>query len=182
MSKLTLEAALQALAAQAAIFQALLLAASAAHKAVRRAHLRTVVRQFAGVPDALSAIALGAVIAAELVAAALLVMPAYRAAGALLATLIWLLYLALIVRAVALDRAVDCGCSFAAGTRSLGMPHVARNSLLALLALGVTAVAVRGGSVPAQASQMLGGLALLALYGAADEVLALRPLRSGAVS
>jgi hypothetical protein len=173
---------LQALAAQAAIFQALLLAASAGHKALHWTHLRSVVRQFAGVPRALSATALGAVIAAELLAAALLVTPAYRAAGALLAALIWSVYLALIGRAIALDREVDCGCSFAAGARPLGFAHVARNSLLALLALGVCAVALRGGGVPAQASQLLGGLALLALYGASDQVLALRPLRSGTVA
>ena len=35
------------------------------------------------------------------------------------------------------------------------------------------------GAVPAQGTFVLGGLALLALYGALDQVMALQPLRSG---
>jgi hypothetical protein len=42
-------------------------------------------------------------------------------------------------------------------------------------------VSAASGSVPSQASQVLGGIALLALYGALDQVMALRPLRSGEV-
>jgi hypothetical protein len=40
-------------------------------------------------------------------------------------------------------------------------------------------VSAVGGAVPAQGSFVLGGLALLALYGALDQVMALQPLRSG---
>jgi hypothetical protein len=175
--------AVQALAAQGAIFEALLLLASAGHKAVNWKHLQRVVRQFGGVPRSLSAAALSAVIAAELGAAALLVMPADRAAGGLLATVIWTLYLALIARAVLKGRRdLDCGCSFGSRAPALGFPQIARNSLLALLAAGIAWESATSASVPAQASQVLGGLSLLALYGAMDQVMALRPLRTGQTS
>lgn len=180
---ITLAGASQALAAQAAIFEALLLLASAGHKAVKWTHLLSVVRQFGGVPDSLSAAALSAVIAAELTAAALLVMPADRAAGGLLATVLWTLYLALIVRAVLAGRRdLDCGCSFGSRAPALGFPQIARNSVLALLAAGIAWESARSASVPAEASQVLGGFALLALYGAMDQVMTSRPLRTGQAS
>jgi hypothetical protein len=183
MDDFTVAAALQALGAQAAIFQALLLLASAGHKALRWPRSRRVVRQFAGLPNSLAALGLVAVIAVELVAAALLVAPGYRAVGALLASVLWSLYLALILRAILEDRRdVDCGCSFGSSLHPLGFAEVARNVLLAALAAWTAWATVREGAVPAQGSQVLGGLALLALYGAVDQVLALRPLRIGTVA
>lgn len=171
---------LHAFAAQLAIFQALLLAASAVHKAARWSHSITVVRHFAGVPRALAPPALCAVVVAELIAAALLVTPSYRTSGAVLAALLWSSYLALIIRAIVERRRdVDCGCSFGPMTRPLGSFHIARNTVLAGFAVGLAAVSAQGEGVPAQASQILAGFALLALYSAWDQVMAVAPLRRG---
>ncbi|HLZ98029.1 MAG TPA: MauE/DoxX family redox-associated membrane protein [Steroidobacteraceae bacterium] len=183
MGDTSLAAVVQSCAAQAAVFQAMLLAASAVHKAARWGHSLTVMRQFAGVPAILAAASLGAATIVELAAGALLVMPAHRTAGAALATLIWTLYVALIVRAILQGRSdVDCGCSFAAASRPLGSFQIARNLVLAALAIFIAAAPPWGGAVPAPGTHLLGGFALLALYGALDQVMALRPLRRGVVA
>jgi hypothetical protein len=180
MGDTSLGSAVQSFAAQMAVFQAMLLAASAVHKAVRWTHSRNVMRQFAGVPEVLAGSSLGVAIAVELAAGARLLVPAYRTTGAMLAALIWTLYVALIVRAVVQGRRdVDCGCSFGPTSRPLGSFQIARNLVLAALAMFIAWVSASGGSVPAQGTFVLGGLALLALYGALDQVMALQPLRSG---
>jgi hypothetical protein len=180
MGDTSLGSAVQWFAAQMAMFQAMLLAASAVHKAVRWTHSRNVMRRFAGVPAVLAGSSLGVATALELAAGALLLMPAYRSTGAVLAALIWTLYVALIVRAVVQGRRdVDCGCSFGPTSRPLGSFQIARNLVLAALAVFIAWVSASGDSVPAQGTYLLGGLALLALYGALDQVMALQPLRSG---
>jgi hypothetical protein len=180
MGDTSLGSAVQSFAAQMAMFQAMLLAATAVHKAVRWTHSRNVMRQFAGVPGILAGSSLGVAIAVELAAGALLLVPACRMTGAMLAALIWTLYVALIVRAVVQGRRdVDCGCSFGPTSRPLGSFQITRNLALAALAVFIASVSASGGSVPAQGAFVLGGLALLALYGALDQVMALQPLRSG---
>jgi hypothetical protein len=175
-------AALKVLLAQVAVFQALLLAATALHKAVRWRRSLGVMQRFAGVPRALSAAAAGGAIATEVSAAVLLAVPTLREAGAALAAVIWSVYLALIVRAIVQDRRdVDCGCSFGPNTSPLGGFHIARNVLLMALAVLVAGVSARGGVVAAEGSQLLAGFALLALYGAVDQVMGLQPLRRGEV-
>jgi hypothetical protein len=176
----SLGSAVQSFAAQMATFQAMLLAASAVHKAARWTHSRNLMRQFAGVPGVLAGTSLGVATAVELAAGAQLLVPAFRTTGAVLAALIWTLYVALIVRAIVQGRRdVDCGCSFGPTSRPLGSYQIARNLVLAALALFVAWVSAFGGAVPAQGTFVLGGLALLALYGALDQVMALQPLRSG---
>jgi hypothetical protein len=54
-----------------------------------------------------------------------------------------------------------------------------RNFALAALAFSIAEVSALGGPVSSQGIHILGGLALLALYGALDQVMALQPLRSG---
>jgi hypothetical protein len=180
MGDTSLGSAVQSFAAQMAAFQAMLLAASAVHKAARWTHSLTVLREFAGVPRALAASSLGAATAVELTAGAMLMLPAYRTTGAVLAALIWSLYVALIVRAVVQGRRdVDCGCSFGPASRPLGSFQIVRNLVLAALALFIAWVSAFRGTVPTQGTYILGGFALLALYGALDQVMALRPLRSG---
>ena len=179
MGDTSLAGAVQAFAVQMAAFQAMLLAASAVHKAARWTHSRDVLRQFAGVPGILAGPALGAATAAEFAAGAMLMVPAHRTAGAVLAALIWTLYLALIVRAIVQGRRdVDCGCSFGPTSRPLGSFQIGRNLVLASLAAFI-AWESAAGTVPTQGTFILGGLALLALYGALDQVMALQPLRSG---
>lgn len=170
------------LAAQLAAFLAMLLLASAAHKGVRFAHARKAVREFAGVPRSASAAVASAAAVGELLAAAALLVPAYRLAGASLAVLIWGAYLALILRAIGQGRRdADCGCSFAAKPHPLGAFEVARNAILVAFAV-LVGVSAASGAVPVAASQVLAACALLALYGALEQVMAVRPLRRGAAA
>ena len=171
----------QLLAAQLAAFLALLLAVAAVHKWVRWDHTRGVVHEFAGVPRAAAAWGVAGAGIAELLAAALLIVPAQRFHGALLAALIFGAYLALMLRAILQGRHdVDCGCSFGSTHRPLGAFDLGRNALLAAGASFAAASAAHG-AAPVNASQLLAACALLALYGALDQVMALKPMRSGAV-
>lgn len=174
----------QVLAAQLALFQALLLAASAFHKASTWSGSLGIMRQFGGVPRPLASTALGTVIASEFLAALLLLVPDYRAAGAILAAALWTVYLGLILRAVLQNRRdLECGCSFGLpsgpSSRPLGAFQLVRNAVLAAMAAGIAGLSAAAGGVPVELSQVLGGVALLALYGALDQVMALQPLRSG---
>jgi hypothetical protein len=167
------------LSAQLAAFLALLLAAAAVHKWIRSAQMRTAVQELAGVPRAAAAWAVMAAALGEALAAAMLFVPAYRAAGALLAALMWGGYLALIVRAISQGRReVECGCSFGRTRHPLGAFEAARN--VALVAMALLVAAGAGGAPTVAASQWLAACAFLALYGALDQVMTLQPLRRGA--
>jgi hypothetical protein len=180
MGDISLLGVVQSFAAQMAAFQVMLLAASAIHKIARWTHSLSIMREFAGVPAALAGPALGAAAAVELTAGALLTVPAWCAAGAVLAGLVWTLYLVLIVRAITEGRRdADCGCSFGSTSSPLGIFQISRNLVLTALAFFIAGVSIFRGPVAAQGTQVLGGLALLALYGALDQVMALQPLRSG---
>jgi len=166
------------LSSQIAAFLALLLAASAAHKAQNFARARTAAHEFAGVPRGLAAAAAAAMALAEAIAAALLIAPVHRAAGAWLATAIFGAYLALIARAIVERREVDCGCSFGPPARSLGAFAAIRNGVLVVLAL-LAALSSAAGAMPVAASQGLAACALFALYIALDQVMGLKPMRNG---
>jgi len=173
---------LHALAEQFAVFESLLLMASALHKGFRWSHLREVVRLFAGVRPSLAPFVLAGVAVLEVAAGGLLLVPGLRTLGAILAASIWMAYLGLIVRAIAQGRReADCGCSFGPTQRPLGIYQVTRNLVLLGLALWV-AMDFDGNGGLAQGSELLAACALLALYGALDQVMALRPLRGGEVS
>jgi hypothetical protein len=173
---------LQPLSAQLAVFLALLLSASGAHKLLRWAPSRGVVRRFAQVPAALAAPVLIAVVAAEFASGLLLIVPGTRDLGGLLAATLLACYLLLIGAAIVRNRRdVDCGCSFAAAGRPLGAFQVSRNAVLLAAAALVAWVSARGGSAAPEWSQGLGGAALLAVYGALDQVMSLQPLRGGEV-
>ena len=178
------------LAAQLAAFLALILLASGLHKLIRRDRSRAVVREFAGVPRVLAPFTVLAVAAAELLAGLLLLTPAHRTVGGVVAALIWAAYLGLILRAIAQGRRdVDCGCTFGIAHRPLGAFQVTRNSVLVLMATLVSGSALTSGSALVSleftagdsviASQILAALALAALYGALEQVMALRPPRGG---
>jgi hypothetical protein len=168
------------LLAQLAAFQAALLLASGLHKLLQHARTRAVVHDFAGVPRSLAPFAVSAAVAAEVLAAGLLCTAAHRAAGGVLATLIWSVYLALILRSIGRGRRdVDCGCTFGAARRPLGTYAVARNLGLAVMAAAVTLDAASAAAVPVIGSQILAAPALLALYCALDQAMALTPPRSG---
>ncbi len=170
------------LVAQLAAFQAVLLLASGAHKLISRGRTRDVLREFAGVPRALAPYAHWLVSLGEIVAGALLWLPEFRAAGGLLAALIWSGYLLLISAAIVRGRRdVDCGCSFGGAHAPLGAYQVARNLCLIAAAAAVAAVPAAGVTAPATAQQVLAACALLALYAALDQVMATSAPRAGVV-
>ncbi len=168
------------LLAQIAAFLAVLLIASALHKAGSWRRTRSVVQDFAGVPRRAASAAAVAVCTVESLAGALLLLPDHRRAGAALAAAILGVYLALIARAVARHRGVvDCGCSFGAGSRKLGTFEVVRNATLLAAALLLLAYTDVIASIAA--SQLLAACALFAVYGAVDQLMALQPMRQGTV-
>jgi hypothetical protein len=170
------------LAVQLAAFQAVLLLASGLHKLLRRGRTQEVLQDFAGVPRALAPIAVVLVSFAEILAGSLLWVPGLRAAGGALAVLIWSGYLLLIVRAIAQGRReVDCGCSFGSGHAKLGTYQVARNLCLIGTAVLLALVSAAGLAQPVAAAQIPAAVALLVLYGALDQVMALAPPRAGEV-
>jgi hypothetical protein len=167
------------LSSQIAAFLALLLGASAAHKALRFARARAAAHEFAGVPPAAAAAAAASVAFVETLAAVLLIAPAFRAAGAWLAAALFGGYLALIARAILEQREVDCGCSFGSARRAPGTFEAIRNGALVTLAM-LAALSSAGGALPVVASQALAACALLALYVALDQVMGQAPMRKGA--
>lgn len=170
------------LISQLSAFVALLLVASAIHKVMRRERAERVVHEFAGAPKSTAPWTVLGVALGELLAGALLLLPAYRPDGALLALAIFSAYLALILRAIVQGRRdVDCGCSFGPTRHALGTFEVARNSLLVLFAVLLAVSSTSGGGEPVSATQGLAAFALLALYGALDQVMSLQPLRRGEV-
>jgi uncharacterized membrane protein YphA (DoxX/SURF4 family) len=170
------------LAVQLAAFQAVLLLASGLHKLLRRGRTQDVLHDFAGVPRMLAPLAVALVSVAEILAGLLLWVPEFRAAGGVLAVLIWSGYLLLIVRAIAQGRReVDCGCSFGSAHARLGTYQVVRNLCLIGTALLPIGVCPAGVAQPVAAAQIPAALALLVLYGALDQVMALAPPRAGEV-
>ena len=170
----------QWLIVQLAAFLAALLLASGLHKLIRPRRIESVVHEFAGVPSRLAPTAVVLAAAVELLAGILLWTPSLRAAGGALAVLIWGGYLFLILRAIAQGRrAVDCGCSFGAAQRPLGPYQVVRNAVLIGAASLVAAGAAANATGPVLGSQIIAAFALLALYGALDQVLTLMPPRAG---
>jgi hypothetical protein len=172
---------LRLLSSQTAGFLAVLLAASAAHKAARFERARSAAHQFAGVPRNAAPAATVAIALIEALAAALLIVPASRATGAWLAAAIFGGYLTLIARAIVQNREVDCGCSFGAARHALGAFEALRNSVLVVLAM-LAALSSAAGAVPVSVSQGLAAVALFALYAALDQVMGLWPVRKGATA
>lgn len=171
-------------AAQLAAFLSLLLLVSAAHKMLRRERALRAARDLGGISRGAAAWIVAALAAAEASAGVLLWVPDARPAGAGLAALIWSLYCAALLRAVATGRSeVDCGCSFGEAHRALGAFQWMRALVLALLSAFVALAARNRGAGAASAedlaTQLLAGFGMLAVYGALDQLTALRPLRAG---
>jgi hypothetical protein len=168
------------LATQLAAFLGLLLAASGAHKFLRKDRARAAAREFAGVPGRLAPAAVAVMAGAELLAGLALWVPEFRGAGAALAALIWGGYWLLMLRAIARGaREVDCGCTFGAAHRTLGAFQILRSAALAAAAALVAVACAACGADLFTATQILAAFALLALYVALDQAMALKPPRAG---
>jgi hypothetical protein len=117
---------------------------------------------------------------AEVLESLLLWIPSFRAAGAAIAGILWGGYWLLMLRAVAGGRRdVDCGCTFGSAHRTLGVFQIVRNGALAASAVLVAMVSGSYGATQIDAAQVLAAFALLALYGALDQAMALQAPRAG---
>jgi len=179
------------LAVQLAWFLALLAVVSAGHKGFDAARARRAAQALLpSLSEGGSALAVTAAMLGEACAALLLLLPNARTTGAALAATIWAGYFLLLWRAARAGRTeLDCGCSFGAGHRRLGRFELLRGASLAGLA-AVVAVAARFGAgaaagigtdAPTAAALGFTAVALLVLYAALDQVMALGPLRAGEV-
>lgn len=149
------------------LFCAALLAASALHKALARERLAQAAARLAGVgavPGQLLLILAGTL---ELVAAACLLAPPLRVAGAAIAALVWGTY------ALALARrrgeTLDCGCDLAARTKPVGAGQILRAGGLAALAAIVALLP----DAPFTLDAPFAAAGFIALYLGASELLAI---------
>ncbi|MFM9934902.1 MAG: MauE/DoxX family redox-associated membrane protein [Novosphingobium sp.] len=149
------------------LFCALLLAASAVHKATSRERLATATAKLAGTGALGGQLLLIVAGTAEIVAAACLLIEPLRMAGALIAAMLWAGY------ALALARrhgeTLDCGCDLAARAKPVKWALVLRSAALALLAGGIALLP----SAPFTLDAPFAAAGLLALYIGASEILAI---------
>ena len=156
---------------------ALLFVVAALHKL---RDLRTFQGTFADyrlLPDALSPAAARVVPLAELLVAALLVAPSTGAMGKVGAAGLLIVYAAAVgVNLLRGRRHIDCGCAGPAARRRISGWLVARNAVLALVALAGLLPVVPRPLVWVDALTVAAATATLAaLYAAADRLLALAP-------
>lgn len=149
------------------LFLALLLMGSAAHKALARDRMAMVAARLTGLhtQGLLALIGAGCL---ELTAAAMLLAPALRPTGAIIAAGIWLAYAAALLRQR--GRTLDCGCDLVAREKPVDWPLIARPALLALLAALVSTLPTADGFA---LDTPFAAAGLLALYLGASELLAI---------
>ncbi|ALC23833.1 MauE/DoxX family redox-associated membrane protein [Streptomyces pristinaespiralis] len=151
----------------------LVFAAAAAGKSWRRGSFDAFVSSLAALrlfPRRLSAAVAVTTVVAEAVTVVLLAVPATAGAGFALAILLLTAFVAGILAARQGGRQVPCRCFGATGT-PLGMPHVIRNALLAVVA-AVGLVALTASSSPGSVHP--GGLAIAGVTAAAGSLLVVR--------
>jgi len=151
---------------------ALLFAAAAAHKLRDPRRFRGVVAAYALVPPALVTLASAALVAAELAIAGALV--ARRGAGLAGGAALLVLYaVALAANLVRGRRELDCGCVGIAGRAGISWWLVARNLVLAALAVAASGTPIARPLVWVDALTVVGAVgALLAVYVAVDGLVA----------
>ncbi len=152
------------------LFAALLLLGSALTKARDPARARTATARLTGTHGTLAGLlALGAGLVEAAAGVGLIAAPLTQAmAPALAAAALWATYaLALGLRR---GQVLDCGCDWAGTARAIDAAHSLRPALLALLALGL---GLRGFSDIPGPMDWIAAFALVALYGAAGEILAI---------
>lgn len=155
----------------------LLFLAAAAHKLRDRAAFRATFADYRIVPDAVSGLAAHLVPLAELVVAALLLVPAASSLGKIGGALLLLVYGAAVgVNLARGRRHIDCGCAGPRARRPIGGGIVVRNALLAAAALATLVPVAARPLVWVDALTVSGAvLALTALYLATDRLMAHAP-------
>lgn len=117
------------------LFLALLLGASALHKALDHRRLAIAAARLSSMTPQAGPMLLIVAGVAEGMAALCLLVPPLRLAGAGIAALLWLAYALLLLRRR--GEALDCGCDLVARERLIGPSQIARPAMLLLLALSV---------------------------------------------
>ena len=149
------------------LFCALLLAASALHKATARDRLAAAAAKLAGTGALGGQLLLIVAGTVEVVAALCFLVEPLRMAGALIAAALWAGY------ALALARhrgeTLDCGCDLAARAKPVTWALVLRSAALALLAGGLALIP----QTPFTLDAPFAVAGLLALYIGASELLAI---------
>ena len=145
------------------LFLALLLGASALHKAIDHRRLAVAASRLAGAKAQAGPLLQIVAGVAEGMAALCLLVPPLRLPGVGIATLLWLAYALLLLRRR--GEALDCGCDLVARERPVGPSQIARPAILLLLALGV-ALAPEGAFTLDAPFAAIGFLALW--FGAAE--------------
>lgn len=103
----------------------------------------------------------------ELAAAGLLLVPALRMTGALIASVLWLAYGLALLRLR--GRTLDCGCDLVAREKPVDGPLIARPLLLAMLAMALPILPATDFGIDAP----FAAAGMLALYLGASELLAI---------
>ena len=163
----------------------LLLLASAVHKLRERRAFRAALIDYRLLPERWVPVAAAAIVGIEFAVGASLWVPATGAVPALAAATLLAVYATAIAANLARGRRhVACGCAGPAGSQTIHWGLVARNLLLALLAVAAAYPSTQRPLVWFDAVTGTGALACLALlYAASDVALAnlgrLRALRAG---
>jgi len=131
-----------AVSAALGLFLAVLLAASAAHKAKTFREFAGVIENYRLAPRGAVPLIAPVILFAEAMIALCLLVPALRAEAATLAAVLFSLYgAAMAINLLRGRREIDCGCSFGAGGDRLTWSLVLRNLALVAAALFVAAPA-----------------------------------------
>lgn len=151
---------------------ALLLARAAAHKLAQPREFVAIVANYRIVPAGLAAIAAVMVVLCEISAVLLLVYPAARSLGAIVAASLFMTYAAAIALNLKRGRThIDCGCLGPSQRRSIGAWMIWRNAVLTIAAALSAAPAATRSLSALDVLTICGGVAVLALlYAAFDQL------------
>jgi hypothetical protein len=164
----------------AALGTALLFAAAAAHKLSDWPRFRAAVGNYRIAPQPLVPALAIAVVAIEITAAELLLLPASRPAGALLAAGLLAAYAAAIGVNLRRGRSsIDCGCMGAGSRRPIGPWIVTRNLIMAIFVLAAALPATSRPLVALDALTIGGALACLGILYAGQDALQRNAARPG---
>lgn len=149
-----------------ALFLAMLLVGSAAHKVLAPERLSAVAGRLTGFrSQGMTLLVLAG--ALEAVAAICLIVPALRQIGTLFAMLVWIAYTLALVRRR--GETLDCGCDLVIREKPVDWPVIGRPAMLAFVAAVVSTLP----AAPIALDGPFAAAGLLALYLAASELLAI---------
>jgi hypothetical protein len=150
-----------------AIFLAIVLAISAAHKLARPERMSIAMAKLSGMPIGIASTAVFGLAAVEFLAATAMLFAQSRTIGAALAALVWLAYGVALLRKS--GTSLDCGCDFSAREKPVGAFDILR-------AFGLSCLAALVALTPATTASIITPFVIfgfLALYLAMGELAAI---------